>query len=110
MHVSENAITLDFAHPLDPTSLGPESVQIRQWGLKRSRNYGSEHINERSVPVDSTSIEISPSTTGASTLRIEVNELEPTWGMEIRYTLKSQTGEPVQGVIHNTIHRTSAAK
>jgi hypothetical protein len=110
MHVSDKAINLEFAHPLDPASLGPDSVQIRQWGLKRSRNYGSEHVDERALPVDSASIELLPSSKDACTLRIQVNELEPTWGMEIRYSLKSKTGEAVQGVIHNTIHRTSTAK
>jgi hypothetical protein len=34
-----------------------------------------------------------------------IADMKPTWCMEIRYRLRSSDGEPVPGVIHNTIHR-----
>ena len=36
---------------------------------------------------------------------LDVQDLAPTMCMEIKYSLKSASGEPVVGKIHNTIHR-----
>ena len=30
--------------------------------------------------------------------------LRPTWCMEVTYAIHGESGEPVEGVIHNTIH------
>ena len=38
-------------------------------------------------------------------VQLEVPEIAPTWGMEIRYELLDDAGEPVRGTVHNTIHR-----
>ena len=36
---------------------------------------------------------------------LEIPGLHPTWCMEITYRIKGRGGEPVDGVIHNTIHQ-----
>ena len=38
------------------------------------------------------------------TLFLELPEISPTWCMEVKYSLLSSEGKPVEGVIHNTIH------
>ena len=45
-----------------------------------------------------------PSPDGRS-VRLTVEGLQPTQGMEIKYSLRSTEGRPVENVIHNTIHR-----
>ncbi len=37
-------------------------------------------------------------------MRLDLPDLAPTWGMEIKYRLKGADGRAVTGVIHNTIH------
>jgi hypothetical protein len=39
------------------------------------------------------------------TIRLDLDGLQPTWGMEVRYNLRGSTGKPVRGVLHNTVHR-----
>lgn len=100
LRVEGEQISLGFAQPLSESSADASRVQIRRWGLKRSRNYGSEHINERPMKVLSSEL-----SSDRSTIVLNVEGLEPTWGMEIRYRLEGANGKPIEGVIHNTIHR-----
>jgi hypothetical protein len=44
------------------------------------------------------------------TVRLDLDGLQPTWGMEVRYNLRSPTGAPVRGVLHNTVHRLPESK
>ena len=69
------------------------------WGLKRSQNYGSKHIDERPLAVSKATL-----AADGKTVRLDLPDLAPTWGMEIRYRVKGADGRAVAGVIHNTIH------
>jgi len=73
---------------------------VKVWSLKRTASYGSKHYDERPL-------EVTAATLGADgkTVRLQVRELGPTWCMEIKYAIKSSDGKPVNGVIHNTIHK-----
>jgi hypothetical protein len=42
--------------------------------------------------------------TDGKTVRLDLPDLAPTGGMEIRYRLTGAGGRSVIGVIHNTIH------
>jgi putative heme-binding domain-containing protein len=95
------SITLRFSGELDrETASLPSNYQLKAWGLKRTKNYGSPHLNEHSLRVTSAAL----SSDGRS-VQLEVPALVPTWGMEIRYELRTDAGDPLRGVIHNTIHR-----
>ena len=41
------------------------------------------------------------------TVTLEIADMQPTWCMEISYTLSAANGATVQGIVHNTIHRLS---
>ncbi|MFT5289935.1 MAG: hypothetical protein ACI82F_002006, partial [Planctomycetota bacterium] len=70
------------------------------WDLKRTKNYGSPHLNEHELQV--TSAKLSPD---GRSVELEVPGIAPTWCMEIRYELLTASGDPVQGTINNTIHQ-----
>jgi hypothetical protein len=38
------------------------------------------------------------------TLRLDIPEIAPTWGMEILYRVPAADGRVISGKIHNTIH------
>jgi putative heme-binding domain-containing protein len=99
LHARNAALELKFTEPLDPDALNAEAVQIKTWSLKRSANYGSDHFNEQPLAVQSAAL-----SSDGRTLTLEVPELAPTWCMEIKYALRARSGDPVSGVIHNTIH------
>ena len=92
-------VELTFTDALDPKAVDAKNFDVKVWGLKRSRNYGSKHIDEKPLAVAKTTV--SPD---GKTVRLDLPDLAPTRGMEIKYRLKGADGRPVAGVIHNTIH------
>jgi hypothetical protein len=93
------AMELTFTDTLDPKSVDAKSFAIKVWGLKRSQNYGSKHIDEKPLAVAKATL-----STDCKTVRLDLPDLAPTWGMEIKYRLTGTDGRSVIGVIHNTIH------
>lgn len=94
-------VELTFAEAIDPASVADVgSYSVQAWDLKRTAKYGSDHFNQRSWPVRSA--QLSPD---GKTLRLDIPDIAPTWGMEIIYNLKAADGRPLHGKIHNTIHQ-----
>jgi putative heme-binding domain-containing protein len=92
-------LMLGFTGDLDPDSVADvDNYQIQIWDLKRTKNYGSEHYNQRPLEVRGARIE-------GRDVFLEIPALQPTWGMEVRYTLRTAAGDTITGTIHNTIHR-----
>ena len=100
LHATKSGLKLVFTAPLDPKSIVPTNINIKTWSLKRTKNYGSEHYDEKSLSLRSTSL-----SADGKTLTIASDDLQPTWGMEIQYNLKAADGHDITGTIHNTIHR-----
>jgi hypothetical protein len=106
LHTTPTGLRLTFSEPLDPASLREEgSWGVKVWGLKRSANYGSGHIDEHRLEVTGATLE-----KDGRTVRLDLDRLQPTWGMEVRYNVRSSTGAPVRGVLHNTVHRLPESK
>ena len=93
-------VTIKFSGPLDPAAASrAENYRIQTWSLKRTKNYGSPHHDEKQLTVAKAAL-----SQDGTTVRLEVSGIRPTWCMEIRYNVSSKAGTPVRGVIHNTIH------
>lgn len=78
----------------------PDNYAVKVWSLKRTANYGSPHINERALKVSGANL-----SDDGRIVRLAIADLEPTWCMEIVYSLQSPDGKPVRGTIHNTVHK-----
>jgi len=94
---------LGFTDPLSAEGFSERAFQVKVWDLKRSAAYGSKHYNERPLQVTAARLEDS-----GRTVVLELPELRPTWGMEIRWQLKAADGTPIEGRVHNTVHELSA--
>ncbi len=93
-------LEITFTDKLDPVeAASAKNYEARVWGLKRSQQYGSKHIDERPVAVLGASL--GPD---GKSVRLEIPDLAPTRGMEVKYRIKGADGRLVSGVIHNTIH------
>lgn len=93
------AAELTFTDALDPKAVDAKSFDVKVWGLTRSKNYGSKHIDEK--PLSVAKAVLSPD---GKTVRLDLPDLAPTWCMEITYRLNGADGRVVAGVIHNTVH------
>ncbi|MBM4003758.1 MAG: heme-binding protein [Planctomycetes bacterium] len=77
------------------------NYSLQAWDLKRSREYGSAHYNERPLKTEKATLDAD-----GRTVVLKIASLAPTWCMSVGFSLTADDGSPVQGVIHNTIHST----
>ena len=99
LNATKSGLKLTFTEPLDAASLDVKNLQIKTWSLKRTKDYGSKHYDERLLEVRGAKL-----SGDSKTITLDVAELRPTWCMEINFSLRSAEGTPIQGTIHNTIH------
>jgi hypothetical protein len=96
------AVEIQFTEAIDAKTLDPKNFDVKVWGLKRTKNYGSKHIDEHALAVAKVTL-----SADGKTVRLELPDLAPTWCMEIKYRLTGTNNRPITGVIHNTIHELS---
>ena len=72
---------------------------VEAWDLKRTKNYGSKHHNQRKLKVEKVTV-----SKDGKTGTLTIPELAPTWGMSITSKLKDKDGNEITRLIHNTIH------
>lgn len=99
LHASRSGLKLTFTEPLDAAGLDAKNLHVATWSLKRTKDYGSKHYDERELQVRGARL-----SADGKTLAIDVADLRPTWCMEIKYTLRGSDGRVFQGTVHNTIH------
>jgi putative heme-binding domain-containing protein len=99
LKAKSGAIEITFTDPLDAKSIEPAAFDVNIWGLTRSKNYGSKHIDEKPLAVGAATL-----LSDAKTVKLGLPDLAPTRGMEIKFRLRGSDGRPIVGVIHNTIH------
>ncbi|MBN9520290.1 c-type cytochrome, partial [bacterium] len=100
LRAKAGALEMTFTDPLDAEAAADvANYAVKVWGLKRSQNYGSKHLDEHPLKVTRVTLG-----TDRKTVRLEIAGLAPTAGMEVRYRITGAGGRAVSGVIHNTIH------
>jgi hypothetical protein len=101
LNVKKEGVRLTFSHALSIREVKNDtSFKIQTWDLNRSRKYGSDHYNTKSLPV--TKVEMSAD---RKELFLTIPGIQPTWAMEIAYQLTGKNGQPINGKIQNTIHQ-----
>jgi hypothetical protein len=104
LQAKESGVELAFTDALSrAVAENPENYSITAWDLKRTKNYGSRHYNERLWKVTEATL-----SQDGKTISLTIPDIAPTWGMEIRCFLQSPDGQPVERRIHNSIHRLKA--
>jgi hypothetical protein len=99
LRAKSGALELTFTDALDPKALDAKNFEVRVWGLTRSWNYGSKHVNERPLAPARAAL-----SADGRTVRLDLPDLAPTWCMEVKYRLRGTDGRLIAGTIHNTIH------
>ena len=97
--VTKSGLSITFTEPLDPSATDAARYVIKTWSLKRTADYGSKHFDEKTLRVTNVTL-----SANRRTVLLELPDIQPTWCMLIEYKLAGSNGEPVNGLIHNTIH------
>ncbi len=105
LSATQDGMAITFTGALDRSKAAEVGrYSVRVWGLKRSENYGSEHIDERPLPVRSAKV-----SADGRTVLLAIPNLAPTWCMAITYAIQAADGSEVAGEIDNTIHQVGSA-
>ncbi len=100
LNAKKNGLVIRFSGALDPKAAGdPKRYSVKTWTLRRSAEYGSKHYNERPVKVRAANV-----AADGKSVRLEIEDLRPTWSMAIQYNIRALDGSVVKGLLHNTIH------
>ena len=95
----KDGLRIRFSDPLASSAGAPERYRVKAWSIRRSAEYGSPHIGEKTLEVRSAGL-----AGDGRLVHLDVKDLAPTPCIEIAYTLEGSSGEPVDGVIHATVH------
>jgi hypothetical protein len=99
LKAKSGGMELIFTDALNPATVDPKNFDVKVWALRRTQNYGSKHFDEKPLTVSKATL-----STDGKRVRLDLPDLAPTWGMEIKYRLKGADGRTAAGVVHNTIH------
>ena len=103
LNATTSGLKLTFTEALEEGSAtDTKNYQIKTWSLRRTKNYGSRHYDEKMLSVQSAKL----SADGKS-VYLNIPDIDKTWSMEIQYELMAADGTPVLQRIHNTIHNLS---
>ena len=101
LNATSKGMSITFSAPLDRlTATNPTNYSVATWSLKRSERYGSRHFNPRTSAITAATL-----SNDGRTVFLEIAEMQPTWCMEITYTIQGSGGETVSGKIDNTVHQ-----
>lgn len=98
------ALALTFSDPL-PAGASASSFKARTWKLRRSADYGSPHIDERPLSIETATVEAD-----GRTVTLNLPDLAPADGVEIAWQLPGAEGAGISGAIHITLHALGAGK
>jgi len=97
----KDGILLTFTGKLNSGSAQTiTNYTVKTWDLLRSRKYGSKHYNVQTLEVAGAEL-----TADKKSVMISLPAIQPTWVMEITYTLKNENGKAIDGSVQNTIHQ-----
>jgi hypothetical protein len=100
VHARADGLAITFSEPLDAKSASDSNrFQFKTWHLKRSKNYGSNHLDEKTAEISRSSL-LDP-----KTVLLEIKDFAPTQCYELSYELIDATGEEFSGNLHGTIHQ-----
>lgn len=101
LNATADGVKIGFSDQVDPVAATDVSnYSVKTWDLKRTKNYGSKHFNEQELEV-----EIATLANDGQTVQLVIPEIKPTWGMEINYSIKTKSGQVLNGKIHNSIFK-----
>jgi hypothetical protein len=108
LHAARQGMLITFSHPLDPEAAADaENYAVSRWTYNRTANYGSEDykLSQKGQrgrdSVQVTGVKLSPD---ATSVLLEIPDMQPCMQMEIKYNLRAADGSKLSQLIENTIH------
>ena len=101
-----DGVFLSFAVPLDPASVGQESILASAWNYNRSSDYGSGRFNTAGAPgTDPAPIGQVLLSPDRKTVFVHLPNLAPVMQLEVQHAFRFAGGEKAEGKVYFTIHQ-----
>lgn len=98
LHFEKGMVRVDFSDALDDSASDAGRYAVKAWNLQRTENYGSPHVDEHTLKVESAELR------DGRSLILRIPSLHTTMCLEIECKLKQPGDGETQRVIHGTIH------
>jgi hypothetical protein len=99
-----NTVVIRFSDKLDQVFAGQlENYKIETWQLKRTHRYGSERYDTQSLKISQVDL-----SEDQQSVTIHIEDLSPTWIIQIEYLLRNIHQQEIKGAIQGTVYRLSA--
>jgi hypothetical protein len=102
LEATPDGLRVEFSDPVT-TDATRHRWTYSSWGLKRSKNYGSQHIDERTHAIEAVDV-----SSDGRVVTLRVADFAPTWCYELRWEVPAADDTPVRGRIHGTVHALGA--
>jgi hypothetical protein len=100
IQAAKGVLSVTFSEPIDPNAVKADAFAIKVWSLKRTKNYGSKHHDERALTITA-----AKPGADARTVKLVILELAPTHCYELLVKLRGADGAEFERSIHGTIHQ-----
>ena len=99
-------VILEFAEPINPSSLAPENIMVRAWNYQRSSEYGSGRYTLEKVP-GTTAIGVGQivASSDRKSVFVHLPKLPPIMQLELRHDFTFASGIAASGVVYFTINQ-----
>jgi Concanavalin A-like lectin/glucanases superfamily/Cytochrome C oxidase, cbb3-type, subunit III len=95
-----DSLEIDLSDPIDPASVSPDGCRIKIWSLKRSADYGSPHIGEKSLAISAAA-----AVKDGKSITLTIQGLAPVNCYELILRVRDSAGNSIERNLHGTIHR-----
>ena len=114
LNVFENGISLGFADALDAEwAASSSSYGIKRWNYRYTKEYGSKDYSvthPEQEGRDEVTIESIHVSSDRKNVFLVIPSMKPVMQMEVRYNLRSESGDRVRATVYHTIHQLRSAK
>ena len=101
-----DGVLITFAQPLDPASVGQESIFAAAWNYRRSKEYGSGRFTQAGAPgADPVPIGQVLLSDDRRTVFVHLPELAPVMQLGISHQFRFLNGAEAKGDVYFTIHQ-----
>ena len=102
LETTPDGLRVEFSDPV-ATDASRHRWTYSSWGLKRSKNYGSPHVDEHTHAIDAVDV-----SSDGRVVTLRIADFAPTWSYELTWDVPAADGPPVRGRIHGTVHALGA--
>lgn len=113
LNVTKSGVLISFSNPIEKKSASnPRSYSIEKWNYKRTANYGTSdyRVSDGKKGHDKIYASEVIVSDDAKTIFLKIPNMTVAHQMQIKYNLKSESGEWVSQLIHHTVHNLGDAE